>query len=282
MLMTTGPGADNAYVFAALGVTGCVIDFSRAILGPAARPRLEARHGPAFAAAFFRGQAARAVRALHRVVPPFAEKHETTLQALAADQPDALFAALCGADFVTLGRTMALVTATAVRLGGGAEAEVDPGALARLARRLEDEALAWLMAALRGLVEAQRAGRRAEPAALPGPALLARVFDSWRWPTWSRRGARRAPQLVDIWRADAPLRYSGDDYARFPPWARLDEMAKHLGDHDTLEGLFDSGGAKFLEALGGPRRVELVAEQNRAEAERLDGRRDPGSSWIDE
>ena len=103
-----GPrGEADTYVFPAAGVSGCIIDYSRCILGPAFRPRLEEGRSAQYAAHFYRDQVARVMRTLHRYAPAFVEKHEPQLRAAVLANYDAVFPILCTVDFIAIGRNVA-------------------------------------------------------------------------------------------------------------------------------------------------------------------------------
>jgi hypothetical protein len=80
------------------------------------------------------------------------------------------------------------------------------------------------------------------------------------------------------------MRWRGDDYAAYPPWARLDEIERHLGAY-RLTDLFgpDFDVERFLAALRPGARIEVLAAQARAAQEKLDGKPiSTASSWLDE
>jgi hypothetical protein len=169
------------------------------------------------------------------------------------------------------------------------EAERRPFRVSReginLARRLEKEAQEVLITGLRDLAEsAGNRDRMPNRGVFPGMSILAHVFAEWNFPRWAARepGRVRTAQLVDAYRFENEMKYSCSDYAKYPPWARLDEIERHLGARKMTE-LFERGGEPFLDALHPGARVDVVAEQLRAEAEALDGKPAAAhASWLDE
>ncbi len=283
----TGPrGEADTYVFPATGASCCLIDYSRCILGPLFRARLEEGRSPGYATHFYRDQTNRVMRTLHRYAPAFVEKNETALKAAVLANFDAVFPVLCAVDFIAIGRNMgaALVDAMATV----DEHEVRPFQVSRagidLAARLEKEAQELFVTGLHDLAEAAGSRRQMPSPAFPGAALLERVFGEWLFSRWAAREPRRlrTAQLVDAYNYNNPLRYSGADYAKYPPWARFDEIERHLGDY-KLTDLFERGVEPFLAALRPGARVEIIAERLRAEQEKLDGKPvATASSWLDE
>ncbi len=282
-----GPrGEADTYVFPAAGVSGCIIDFSRALLGPGFRPRLEEGRGPQYATHFYRDQVNRVMRTLHRYAPSFVAKNEAPLKAAVLANFEAAFPVLCAVDFIAIGRSVAGA------LLEGKQAvdtqEVRPFTVAdagiALAKQLESAAEEIFMAGLRDLAESAGSRKHMPAAVFPGGPLLARVFADWAFPAWAAREPQRlkTAQLVDAYNFNNGLRASEIDYARYPPWARLDEIERHLGSY-KLTDLFSRGPEPFLEALRPSARPDLIAERLRAEQEKLNGRpAATASSWIDE
>ena len=275
-------GEADTYIFPAAGLSGCLIDFGRSILGPAFRPRLEAGRPPAYAVHFYRDQTNRVVRALHRYAPVFVEKNELLLRSAIFANFAAVFPVLCAVDFIAIGRSVAAALSTPdpadpADLRGFAP---DPAGVA-LAARLEREGRVLLLSGLSALVAQERRGA---PPAFPGATLLEKVFGDWLYPAWSAREPRRArsAQLVDAYNYNNLLQYSGEDYARYPPWAQLEVIEPHLGKY-RLADILGRPLEPFLEALVPGGRAEALAEQTRAAEEGLDGKPvATTSSWIGE
>jgi hypothetical protein len=281
-----GPrGEADTYLFPAAGDSGCIVDFSRCLLGPAFRPRLEAGRDAPYATHFYRDQTNRVMRALHRYAPRYVKEHEAALKAAVLANYEAVFPVLCAVDFIAIGRSVAAALAEARKPDPG---ELRPFHVAdealELAARMEREAQEVFVTGLHDLAEAAGSRRLMPPPPFPGPALFERLFGEWRFLQWARRdpGRLRHIELVDAYNANNELRYAGADYARWPPWARLDEIERHLGEY-RLSDLFERGVEPFLEALRPGARVEVIAERLRAEQEKLDGRPvATASSWLED
>jgi hypothetical protein len=282
-----GPrGEADTYVFPAAGSSACIIDYSRCILGPAFRGRLEEGRSPQYATNFYRDQVNRVMRALHRYAPEYVAAHQNAIKSAVLANLEAVFPALCAADFIAIGANLGALLEAEARAVDPAEARpfrVHPRAVA-LARQLEEVGRELLITGLHGLVNA--AGARAPPPAFPGAAALERVFGEWLFPRWAARepGRVRTAQLVDAYNHGNAMRWRGDDYAAYPPWARLDEIERHLGAY-RLTDLFgpDFDVERFLAALRPGARIEVLAAQARAAQEKLDGKPiSTASSWLDE
>ena len=160
---------------------------------------------------------------------------------------------------------------------------VDPAAIS-LARRLEEAALERFLVGLRDLVETL-GGPGMPVVPFPGPAIFRDVFGPWQFTQWCERdpAALRRAQPVDLYNFNNPLRYSAEDYARWPPWARLDEIEKHLGGLKITD-LVEEGLGPFLHSLRPNARADVVAERLRAALEKEDGSpaTAAASSWLTE
>jgi hypothetical protein len=96
VIYATGTRADTTiediYMFPADGISGALIDYSRAIVGPAFRSRLEAGRSAQYATNFYRDQVNRAMRTLHRYAPEYVAAHQDELKGIAYADFDSLFA----------------------------------------------------------------------------------------------------------------------------------------------------------------------------------------------
>ena len=310
----TGPrGEADTFMFPAAGATGCLIDYSRAIVGPAFRGRIEAGRDARYATNFYRDQTNRVMRTLHRYAPVYVAAHQDAIKGAVIANFDAVFPALCAVDVIAIGASMAAALADAA-------AATNPGdlrpfnideATVKLARRLEVAGREALVAGLQRVVSASRYGGAPDgglgasypysTAAIaeesrdhtggaatpewPGARIIAQVFADWQFTTWAAREPKRArsAQVVDLYNFNNRMAAREADYATWPAWARIDEIEKHLGEL-KLTDLFAGGVDGFLSTLS-DRTVplEIVAEQARAEAEKRDGPPvQAASSWIDE
>jgi hypothetical protein len=281
-----GPrGEADTFIFPATGDSACIIDYSRCILGPAFRPRLEEGRSPQYATNFYRDQVNRVMRAFHRYAPEYVAAHQNAIKAAVLANFEAVFPVLCAVDFIAIGASIgALLAEAAQPLVDEARPFEVARAATTLALRLEEAGRELLITGLHDLAESAGARREMKTPGFPGATLLERVFGEWLFPRWAaREPARvRTAQLVDAYNYNNELRHDGADYAKYPPWARLDEIERHLGEY-KLTDLFERGVEPFLEALRPGARVEVIAEQIRARQEKLDGKPvSTASSWLDE
>jgi hypothetical protein len=289
-----GRGEADTYVFPHDGCHSCVIDFSRVILGPAARPKLVADHGEAYAAGFYRSQVSRALRVLHHYIPAFVEKHQEVLKGLALANFSAFFRALTAVDYLAIGRNLGGFLRSSAELQGSPDYisfRVAPEG-PRLAAAIERAAMDGLVANLTRLVEGGASAADVGVADV-GAAIFGEAFAPFRYSSWAAAGGggRGAPALaagmppaakavlVDLYDGGAPLKYSGTDYARFPPWARFDEIERHLGGMPIEKVTGGRGAGPFLESLGPSAYLSCLEERARQkEADDLPAA--ATSSWI--
>jgi len=277
-MYVAGPrGEADSFVFPANGIQACIIDFSRAILGPGFRTYLAEGRSPQFVINFYRDQVNRVIRTLHRYAPDYVTTHQDALKAAAIADLESVFAALCAVDFIAIGAGVA--AALRDEIGRTVEGELQEFVVSeeaiRLATRLEEAGREALITSLHAIVR----GKGAKPG-LPGAMILREVFGSWLYSAQNPKDMKGA-QLVDVYNINNELRYSGRDYERFPPWGRFDEIERHLGEYKMTD-VFERGIDPFLEAgVPGPR-VQVIAEKTRAAQEKLDGKPvSTASSWID-
>jgi len=286
-----GPrGEADTYVFPASGDSACLIDYSRVIIGPGFRPRLTEGRSEQYAENFYRDQVNRAMRTLHRYAPDYVLKHNTVLKGIAIANFEALFPVLCAVDFIAIGiscNTVLVATAsaaaTAVAANPDAAAKnitVAPGAL-ELCTRIE---VAGREALISGLIDLVRGGVAGSGGAteFPGTKIIAKIFEPWTYAAVAATGSLRGAALVDVYNYNNSLQYSEHDYSKYPPWAHLDEIERHLGEFQMTD-ICERGVEPFLNALRPSTRPEVLAEMQRAAIDKLDGPPAAAmSSWLNE
>jgi len=249
-LYVTGSGRDDCYLVDADGATACIIDYSRSILGPGAPQEVGAgAQWPAI------------VRAIRQHAAEIAD--EPLLRRLSLAPFGEVFDLLCAVDYISIGASLkALASEAAAHVPEPDERRpftVAPG-LAAMAARVEAAGRAYLISGLQRVAGggAPLAGQSA------WDAVSSEVFAPWR--AAARQAAEGADRLalVDAYNFTNELAYSGTDYAKFPPWARLDEIRKRLGDL-PLTAVIPRGEAPLLGSVLPKIRPDVVAEQARAE-----------------
>jgi hypothetical protein len=283
-------GEADTFIFPAAGTTASIIDYSRCILGPGFRAHLEEGRSEQYANNFYRDQVNRAMRVFHRYAPDYVTRNQVAIKAAVMINFEAAFPVLAAVDFMAIGTNMgAMLTEEASRPVGEHELrkfEVSKVGI-ELAGALETAGREALITGLHDLVETKGTRREMRTPAFPGYRILKTVFSEWLYSNWKARTAtlplqERQAQLVDAYNFTNPVRYSGRDYSKYPPWARLDEIEQHLGEHKITD-LFERGVDPFLAALHPGARVDVIAEKIRAEQEKLDGAPvSADSSWLDE
>ena len=280
-------GEADTFCFPSTGLGGYIIDFSRAILGPAfnfKRAGGPAARDAAGGARFFRGQVNRAMRTLFRHAPDFVRDNESEIRGAAIADFGSVFAALCASDFIMIGASFADVLEAAVSEPGDfRKFTTNPECVAR-ARELERAGRTALIEALHAIVHRARPKPDVLPPAAPVPAgasIISKVFAEWKYSARDREKMDKST-LTEIYRSDLPLKYSGSDYEKFPPWARVDEIDRHLAGA-RIEKEIGREVDPFFESLRFDPRLDIAAELARADLAREDGAPPPaGSSWIDE
>jgi hypothetical protein len=272
-----GPrGEADTYVFPYTGLLGCIIDYSRVIMGPALEPELKEEFGPDFPRGFYRDQVARALRTFHRYAPTFVEANQAAIKAALLDDFDLAFRVMSYVDFIAVGAALVHALTSYAPVDTDLREFRPAKDCVEFARRVEKRARERLIVHLHDLVGRRRAPAPRVPFA--GEALFADLFADYRFA--AQRPALAGATLCDAYNHGAPLRWDGRDYEKFPPWARLDKIEEKLGGVKIAEVL-GRGVQPFLDALLPSSHLDIIADTVRAEQEALDRPAAPTSSWID-
>lgn len=264
-----GPsGESDTYIFPATGITACIIDYSRCIIGPSFA--FNESHSQQYIVNFYRDQVNRIMRTFHRYVPEYVEAHQNEIKAAILSNFKSIFPVLCAIDFISIGASIGAVLSSPKGENEFCEFKVSPEAL-KLAQQVEDLGRELLITGLHEIIN------KGNPINFPGLEVINRLFDKWKYTTQKNNSM----QLVDAYNYNNELKYSGCDYAKYPPWARLDQIELHLGDIKMTD-LFARGVDPFLATLHPNVQIEVVAEKTRAAQEKIDGKPiSTASSWID-
>jgi len=280
----------STYVFAHDGIYACIIDYSRGVVGPAARGELGETHGKTYAKDFYRAQISRSLATLAHYLPVFVQKHQEKIKGLLLASPEAMFRVLTAVDFLAIGRSFSYIydDINKPALLSNAPPEGGPKKNPPLrapkdavdrARRLEKAALEFLVTRLSDLME------KGEPDSTPfaGDEVIPLVFADYSYERRAAAGKKNGLAgtfVTDIYNIRAPLAYSSEEYAKFPPWARVDVLEKHLFGLDISEVMGDRGEEPFLNSLKSGQHFDVLRE--RLQEQVKDRPSDPSSSWLPE
>jgi hypothetical protein len=210
------------------------------------------------------------MRTFHRYAPEYLESHQNEIKANVLSNFKSIFPVLCAVDFISIGASIGAVLLTPKGENEVCEFKVAPEAL-KLARQIEDLGRELLITGLHEIVN------KGSVTNFPGVEVINRLFGKWLY----TKQKNNSMQLVDAYNYNNELKYSGSDYAKYPPWARLDQIELHLGDIKMTD-LFTRNVDSFLDALKPNVQIEVIAGKNRAEQEKIDGKPiSTASSWID-
>jgi len=280
-----GPrGEADTYIFPANGTSACIIDYSRAIIGPAFNHRLESERSPRYALNFYRDQVNRAMRALHRYAPEYVTKNQNALKGEMIANFELIFPALCAVDFIAIGKNLgAMLKLAAVPVDGELRQFIVCPEAFEIATALERYGREALITGLHGVINRSK-GVTTDLTIMPGKAIIDRIFGEWTYVNWVRKNPKNVhdTQLVDGYNINNKVQYDGSDYTRYPPWAKIDNIEPQLGKYKMTD-LFERGVEPFLSALNPGDQVEVIDAKVSAEQEKLDGKPVSHlSSWIDE
>lgn len=254
-LFVTGPhGETNSYVLPAAEQTGCFIDYSRSLLGPAYTPRLLEGRDEHYVRNFYRDQVSRVMATLHRHAADYVTRNQQAIHEAVMTDYASVFPVLCATDFVMLGMTcreaLSRYSAEAPRLLERCVAIEEAGRRALVAGL-------YALVEKRGLASSQSEGQ------WPGPAVLEAAYGDMLFAKTA--GAVRVMGMYNINNVE---QWHGDDYASFPPWAKAEELLTFRGDYDVARAFCGLRADALTKDASAP---EVAAALLRAELERLDG-----------
>jgi hypothetical protein len=292
-------GEADTFVFPYAGLTGTIIDFSRGIFGPAASEGLAREHGEKYPLMFYRDQESRVFKAIYRYAPGVVEKHRIAIKKLIATRFEDVFRALSYVDFIAAGHSFASTFEMYTPDPEYDQRKFDPAPeCAKFAKHIEKVARTAFITHLHTLLDEKKRSDSAIPFA--GEKLLHELFPGFLFskmsttPPWSpiarppkppvdttkTGGKEDSPEfkqllLCDIFNYNNEVVWSGRDYKSFPPWAKLETIAKHapgikIGD---IVGRADPPVIESNALL-----VDKVSAQIRAEQDALDAPAGPTSS----
>lgn len=230
-------GEDDTYVFPHEGTFMGIIDFSRSIIGPKCKQKLIDDFGELFTTKYYRSQVNRALRVLNHYIPNFVQKNQEKIKGLLFSEPEIMFKIMTAVDFLAIGRNIGAL------LKEIKNDEKQPEFMRMLniplegiesAESIENLALEHLVGNLSNLMN--RTSQKDITTA--GDFIIPKIFKDFKYSAWAENTDKKELRpytlndatLVDAYNAVAPLKYSSTDYAKYPPWARFDELSRHLGD----------------------------------------------------
>ena len=109
-----------------------------------------------------------------------------------------------------------------------------------------------------------------------GEVLLEKLFSAYKFTP----SAVKHSTLCDVYNINNPVTWSGTEYKDFPPWAKIEEIEKHLGGLKFTE-VISRGSEPLLDSMRASSHVDEVAEVVRAAQSELDSPAGATTSWIE-
>jgi hypothetical protein len=265
-------GEAATYVLPHIDGFACIIDFSRAIIGP----DLEIVNS----ANFYRNQVNRVFHTLNRYLPKFVEANQEKIKGAILGNFEATFAALTAVDFYSIGKNL--------RSFLEAEVEYEKTLLTdrpldkrnlnisfdaiKLCQRLENLSLEFFIQRLHELIKPTTE----KLTTTAGDIILEQVFNSYLFANWDRSTIDTST-LVDAYNGGNEICFNGDNINQFPLWARPEELLQH-SDCKNIEEILERGDKPFLDVLHLDPDFDILVEKLRATIS--DPPAAATSSWI--
>jgi len=104
VVYATGSADADIYLFPATGINATIIDFSRALIGPGLRSKLEEDgRGEQYATNFYRDQVNKVMAAFNRYAPTFVIQHQEEIKSAILSNFELVFPVLCCIDCMAIG-----------------------------------------------------------------------------------------------------------------------------------------------------------------------------------
>ena len=311
---------EDIYIFPTTGITATIIDFSRSIIGPDFRPKLEKNKTPQIATNFYRDQVNRVMRALNRHAPSFVEKNQEAIKAAVIGNFELIFPVLCCIDFIAIGSTLIEYFERTNRetVSGGAKkssktkkldkssktkksdkssktASIQSDALrsgqhvnVQFCTKIKELGQELLITGLSTIVDQiKNINETKINIEYPGFKML-KLFEEYNLINFKQKYTNNFNHTSDVYAVtdgynyNNDVKYSGTEYAKFPPWGQLSEIEKQLGKY-KMEDVLESNIEKFLQSIKKNVHISIISEQARMESEKKYGEAIyTASSWLDE
>ena len=305
----TGLSDADIYIFPATGINATIIDFSRSIIGPAFRSKLEQNKTPQIATNFYHDQTNRIMRAFNRYAPSFVEKNQEAIKAAVIGNFEMIFPVLCCIDFIAIGGTLIeyfektikelkeLKEKTIKELKELKEKTIKENfeKELKLCKKIQDLGQELLITGLSIIIEhitsndiGKNIGKNTNSTNVEYPGFkMLQLFEKYSFVNLKKSDKL---EIVDGYNYNNDVKYSGISYKNFPLWSQLTEIEKNLGSKYIMDDIFEDveidnqhNVKNFLQSLNKNIKVSIIAEKLKMENEKKDG--NPiytASSWLDE
>jgi hypothetical protein len=223
-----GPdGQRDTYLVPHGGLTPHIIDYSKCVVGPGARTRIESQVGKLQADAFYTEQKAQTIEALLRWGGEYAAENSTKLENMFYSRPDDVYEALKCVDYMALGKNVGVLVGDNVEgsVGSWTVRQTDHKVCLELYDTANDHFFRWL----RCLVE------DAPPPPPAGRAIVNKIFNHLQFSKWDPEDIAQC-KPVDAFSLVAEHKYDAENP---PPWLQPEQLVHHSGK--KMDKLFSRG-----------------------------------------
>ncbi|XAR01698.1 hypothetical protein [African swine fever virus] len=253
----TGPKVETeTYVFKHIDGFGCIIDFSRAIMGPNHAIKLERQYGLAFVNTFYRNQSEHILKVLRYYFPEMLTNRENEIQGVILSNFNFFFNSITAIDFYAIARNLRSMLSLDYLHTSEVKRNVEISqTFLDTCQFLEEKAVEFLFKNLHTVLS----GKPVEKTA--GDVLLPIIFKKFLYPNIPKN-ILRSFTVIDVYNYNNIKRYSGKAIQTFPPWAQTKEILTHA-EGRTFEDIFPRGELVFKKAYAENNHLDKILQRIR-------------------
>ena len=286
----------DTYIFPFDGLIPVAIDYSRSILDESIRDELISEFNGSMVDQFYRDQSTRALFMFSKYLPTFTKKYQKEIKGLLYTNFKDMFKILSAVDLMSAGKNMALYWQGCINhkphpMNKRHVPVATEGS--RLGFMIESMASDYMILNLTDLINTS--GKSTKNIEYPAIQIFRKVFKQYSFNTWSTGtnpstgwdfDPLRSPlrelgpvtkestkykyfsnyadgRLIDIYSVAHENKYSSTNYDKFPSFANMEQLTKHIiGEQGLTTGAFsnDRGFEPYIESKKANSYMDVIIE----------------------
>jgi len=250
-------GEIDTYILPHIDGFGCLIDFSRSLIGPSHFQRLEKEFGKIYTHSFYKDQTERVIRTLKYYFPILFEDETNEIKVrvwLTRDFSQA-FSILTAIDYYAISQNLRILLENEDNYDSNKEIvkesdkrrlDIHPNNI-KLCTEIEQMAYNMCLERIREKLASARVHCETKDNLTIGQKIFSNVFSKWGFGRWNKEHLHGA-HLIDIYNFNTSIKFSGKAYGDFPPWAQLDKILEN-SPVSEIDEIFQRGDLPFKESL---------------------------------